>query len=193
MTTRTRTTGQEKRGFRGVVAMTAATAALLGGVLLFQLRPSGEATAPTTASHAQVSDGVIQRSDAELHSGVPSSAGTTTSTFGWAELYAELQAGAATASVVPVAVDTMGGMAELTHDQHARATSVQERSTVYVVRSTEDAIAFREFLASIRSASGLPPIAVNMLVSDLDTAALAQGMPQAPDTTYIDLRPVRTA
>jgi len=80
--------------------MTATTVALVGGVVLWQVRPGSEAAVPTTASHSRMSDGLTQlpepavrsqvapqaqRSDAEMYSGLQSAA----------ELYREQQAAAA--------------------------------------------------------------------------------------------------
>lgn len=109
MTRQTITIEQSKPDVRALIGMTAATLAVLGGVLLWQVRPIAETATPvTSATSSTVSDGVAPRG-------------------GLAERYLEQQRESAAREAARVT--TMGGIAEMYAGQEAEARATVERES----------------------------------------------------------------
>ena len=142
MTTRTTTIEANTKGTRALIGATAATLALLGGALLWQARPSGEAATPRATASSSTSTvnegGAPAVTDAEMYQrgqqaeaapertvnrvlvgseavAAAAPAGPVTDQ----EMYRAWQAAARTGAVQP---EPMGGLAELYRDQAQRAS-----------------------------------------------------------------------
>ena len=130
MTTQTTTIQPSTKGMRALIGATAASLVMLGGALLWQVRPTSETTVPTTTTSISgaVNEGVkplgglAEQYRDEQQAGAAASAARVTTLGGLAELYAEEQA-AARAEVTRL--ERMGGMAELYRDQAQPAASAQ--------------------------------------------------------------------
>ena len=129
MTTHTTTIQAHTKGMRALIGATAATLAVLGGALLWQVQPTSETAAPrATTTSSRTSEGVAPLGGlAELYREQREAAAATatarvTTRGGLAELYGEQQAAARTTAAL---LERMGGMAELYRDQ---ATTVSARA-----------------------------------------------------------------
>ena len=123
MTTQTTTMQPSTKGVRAFIGATAATLAVLGGALLWQVRPTSETAAPaTTTMVSTMNDGVAplgglaEQYHEQQQTAAAVAAARVTTTGGMAEFYAA-QAPVATTA----AVTTMGGMAERYREQQAAA------------------------------------------------------------------------
>ncbi len=130
MTTQTTTIRPSRNGVRALIGAAAATLAVLGGALLWQVRPTSEiavpvTTIPSVTSSAGVAPlgGLAELYYEEQQAQAARAAAQVTTRGGMAELYAEQ--GMPVVRTAPVT--TLGGMAELYGEQQAaaRATVAQ--------------------------------------------------------------------
>ena len=151
MTTQTTTIQPSSNGMRALIGAAAASLAVLGGALLWQVRPISETTVPTTTTTISTSGegvaplgGLAEQYRDEQRAAAAAVAARVTTRGGMAELYAERMPVAATAPTTTLGglaeryaeeqaaaraevarLERMGGMAELYRDQAAAASSAR--------------------------------------------------------------------
>jgi hypothetical protein len=136
MTTQTTTTPTSKQGTRALFGATAVTLTLLGGAMLWQMRPVDQPAAPSSTTVSAINEGAIpmgglaERYQDEVQ--VAAIAAQATARGGMAELYAD-QAVPVTDQEIETALGfsdsmsegnpPMGGLAELYRDHELDTAS----------------------------------------------------------------------
>ena len=120
MTTQTTTIQPSTKGIRTLLGATAASLALLGGVLLWQVRPTTETAAPVATMNSSTNSvgvaslgGLAEQYHEQQQAAAAAARARVTTRGGMAEHYAEQDAESRRTAAQ---LEHMGGMAELYRD-----------------------------------------------------------------------------